>query len=115
MESKPASVLKALRAEIIAGSLARGTRLKEDAIAERFGVSASTLARRFRSETGTTVAGYVAARRAERAARLLTTTSQSVRDIALFVGYDDANYFVKVFRAAYGMTPTAYRASSNAE
>lgn len=39
MESKPASVLKALRAEIIAGSLARGTRLKEDAIAERFGVS----------------------------------------------------------------------------
>jgi len=84
-------------------------------LAERFGVSASTLARRFRSETGTTVAGYVAARRAERAARLLTTTSQSVRDIALFVGYDDANYFVKVFRAAYGMTPTAYRASSNAE
>ncbi|AMM19040.1 hypothetical protein AX769_01410 [Frondihabitans sp. PAMC 28766] len=39
MESKPASVLKALRAEIIAGTLARGTRLKEDAIAERFGVS----------------------------------------------------------------------------
>lgn len=39
MESKPASVLKALRAEIIAGTVARGTRLKEDAIAERFGVS----------------------------------------------------------------------------
>jgi DNA-binding GntR family transcriptional regulator len=39
VESKPASVLKALRAEIIAGSLGRGTRLKEDAIAERFGVS----------------------------------------------------------------------------
>lgn len=39
MESKPASVLRALRAEIIAGTLARGTRLKEDAIAERFGVS----------------------------------------------------------------------------
>lgn len=39
MESKTASVLKALRAEIIAGSLARGTRLKEDVIAERFGVS----------------------------------------------------------------------------
>jgi AraC-like DNA-binding protein len=32
-----------------------------------------------------------------------------VRDIAMFVGYDDANYFVKVFRAEYGMTPTAYR------
>lgn len=78
-------------------------------LAERLGVSTSTLARRFKDATGTTVVGYVARRRAERAARLLATTSQSVRDIALFVGYDDANYFVKVFRAGYGMTPTAYR------
>ena len=80
-------------------------------LAERFGVSTSTLARRFKTETGRTVAAYVAAQRAERAARLLATTSQSVRDIALFVGYEDANYFVKVFRAAYGVTPTAYRAA----
>lgn len=79
-------------------------------LAERFGVSTSTLARRFKTETGSTVAAYVAAQRAERAARLLATTGQSVRDIALFVGYEDSNYFVKVFRAAYGMTPTAYRA-----
>ncbi|MDE0546699.1 AraC family transcriptional regulator [Microbacterium sp. C7(2022)] len=78
-------------------------------LAESLGVSTSTLARRFKEATGTTVAGYVAQRRAERAARLLATTSQSVRDIAMFVGYDDANYFVKVFRAEYGMTPTAYR------
>src|SRR5699024_4629269 len=80
-------------------------------LAERLGVSASTLARRFKAETGMTVTTHVARQRAERGARLLATTSQSVHDIALFVGYDDANYFVKVFRAAYGMTPTAYRAA----
>lgn len=84
-------------------------RVSTSELAERLGVSTSTLARRFKDATGTTVAEYVAHQRAERAARLLATTSQSVRDIALFVGYDDANYFVKVFRAAYGMTPTAYR------
>ncbi|MBW9094966.1 helix-turn-helix transcriptional regulator [Microbacterium jejuense] len=78
-------------------------------LAERLGVSTSTIARRFKEATGTTVAGYVAHRRAERAARLLATTSQSVKDIAVFVGYDDANYFVKVFRGEYGVTPTAYR------
>jgi AraC family transcriptional regulator len=78
-------------------------------LAERLGVSASTLARRFKAETGLTVAAYTAQHRAERAARLLATTSQSVREIALFVGYDDPNYFVKVFRAAHGMTPSAYR------
>ncbi|MGR0318209.1 helix-turn-helix domain-containing protein [Agromyces sp. ZXT2-3] len=78
-------------------------------LADRFGVSDSTLARRFKAATGLTIAAYVAQHRAERAARLLTTTSQSVREIALFVGYDDANYFVKVFRSVYGMTPSAYR------
>lgn len=83
-------------------------------LAERFGVSTSTLARRFKDATGTTVVGYAARRRADRAARLLATTSQSVRDIALFVGYDDANYFVKVFRAEYGMTPTVSQASEPA-
>ncbi|UOQ89165.1 helix-turn-helix transcriptional regulator [Agromyces endophyticus] len=78
-------------------------------LADRLGVSVSTLARRFKAATGMTVAAYTARQRAERAARLLATTTQNVRDIALFVGYDDANYFVKVFREAYGMTPTAYR------
>ncbi|MGN6218844.1 MAG: helix-turn-helix transcriptional regulator [Microbacterium sp.] len=78
-------------------------------LADRLGVSTSTLARRFKQATGTTLAGYISQRRAERASRLLASTTQSVRDIAMFVGYDDANYFVKVFRAEYGMTPTAYR------
>ena len=77
--------------------------------AERLGVSASTLARRFKAATGMTIAAYAARQRAERAARLLTTTTQSVQAIALFVGFEDANYFVKVFRAAHGMTPSAYR------
>jgi len=80
-------------------------------LAERLGVSPSTLARRFKAETGATVAAYVARQRSERAARLLATTSQPVHDVALVVGYEDANYFVKVFRAAYGMTPTTYRAA----
>lgn len=78
-------------------------------LADRLGVSTSTLARRFKEATGATVAEYVAHQRAERAAKLLATTSQPVGEIALFVGYDDANYFVKVFRALYDMTPTAYR------
>ncbi|WP_350346777.1 AraC family transcriptional regulator [Agromyces sp. G08B096] len=78
-------------------------------LADRLGLSTSTLARRFKAATGMTIAGYTARERAERAARLLASTTQSVRDIALFVGYDDANYFVKVFREAHGMTPTAYR------
>lgn len=84
------------------------------ALAASIGVSASTLTRRFKEATGMSVTQYVAERRCSRAARLLTTTSRSVRDIAAFVGYEDANYFVKVFRKAYGTTPTEYRARRSA-
>lgn len=78
-------------------------------LAERMGVSVSTLSRQFKFATGMTIGAYIAQQRAERAAKLLVTTSESVRDIALYVGYDDANYFVKVFRRTHGMTPTAFR------
>lgn len=83
-------------------------------LAAALDVSTSTLSRRFKEATGMTVAQYAARRRVDRAARLLATTSRTVRDIAAFVGYEDANYFVKVFRAAHGMTPTQYRARRSA-
>ncbi|WP_084079551.1 AraC family transcriptional regulator [Demequina sp. NBRC 110057] len=81
------------------------------ALAARIGVSTSTLTRRFKDATGTTIAKYVAERRVHRATRLLATTSRTVRDIAAYVGYDDANYFVKVFRQVHGVTPTSYRSA----
>lgn len=83
-------------------------------LASRLGVSPSTLSRRFKDATGTSVTRYVAERRTNRAARLLATTSRTVRDIAAYVGYEDANYFVKVFRHVHGMTPTEYRSSHSA-
>ena len=79
-------------------------------LAARLGVSPSHLARRFKAETGHTIAQYAALERTHRAAHLLTTTDQPVRDIAAYVGYPDANYFVKAFRATHGMTPTQFRA-----
>lgn len=80
-------------------------------LAERAGVSESHLGRLFKAETGWTLTQYVARERARRAAQLLASTDQPVRDIAAHVGYLDANYFVKVFRTAYAMTPSEYRRS----
>lgn len=78
-------------------------------LARRLHVSESHLARRFKAETGHTISEHVATERANRAAHLLAATNQPVRDIAAYVGYLDANYFVKVFKTIYGQTPTAYR------
>jgi AraC-like DNA-binding protein len=78
-------------------------------LARRLHVSESQLARRFKAETGQTVTRYITGQRMARAAHLLATTAQPVRDIAEFVGYADANYFVKVFKSVYATTPTQYR------
>lgn len=78
-------------------------------LAGRLHMSESQLARRFKAETGLTIAEYLARQRVKVAARLLATTHHPVRDIAAHVGYPDANYFVKVFRGVERVTPTEYR------
>ena len=43
---------------------------------------------------------------------MLTGSDASVQQISAYVGYLDNNYFVKVFKKQYGMTPTEYRAKN---
>ncbi|MGN1023258.1 MAG: helix-turn-helix transcriptional regulator, partial [Lachnospiraceae bacterium] len=75
------------------------------------GLSESQLCSLFRKETGQTVTGCIRSLRCEEAAKLLQRTVLPVQEISFYVGYPDNNYFVKVFRSIYGVTPTAYRAA----
>ena len=43
------------------------------------------------------------------AARALLVSNDNVNDIAYEVGYEDANYFIREFKAAFGFTPNQYR------
>lgn len=72
-------------------------------------VSAEHLSRTFKKETGKTISEYIAKLRTEKAADLLKNSKLSISEIATYVGYLDSNYFVKVFKKRYGMTPSAYR------
>jgi methylphosphotriester-DNA--protein-cysteine methyltransferase len=45
----------------------------------------------------------------EEARRLLAGTDLPVREVARACGLPTAHHFVQVFKAATGMTPTAYR------
>ena len=54
---------------------------------------------------------YLLTRRMERAADLLRNTDRSVADICLTVGLRSVGSFTTSFGRAYGMSPTAYRAS----
>jgi YesN/AraC family two-component response regulator len=63
----------------------------------------------FKKETGWTMTEYIALMRCKKAARLLKKTDLPVQEISSYVGYSDNNYFVKVFKKIYDLTPSEYR------
>lgn len=78
-------------------------------LAVRTGWDRSHLVRRFRRAAGVPPLAWLAQRRAERAAVLLLTTRHPVAEIGAAVGWSDANFFSRRFRALFGQTPSDYR------
>ncbi len=74
-------------------------------------LSPAHFSREFRRVFGESPHRYLLHRRLERAASLLRTTDWSVLRICLAVGLTSAGSFTSSFHRAYGLTPTAYRAS----
>ena len=72
-------------------------------------VSASHLSKIFKNETGMTTSEFIARKRCEKAADFLRDTDNEIQEISSYVGYTDNNYFVKVFKKVYGITPSGYR------
>ena len=84
-------------------------------LAATLNVNASYLSSTFKKETGQTVTGYINARRMKTGAHLLQTTRLQVQTIAQHCGISDVNYFSKLFKKHYGMTPKQFREQGNAE
>lgn len=69
------------------------------------------LSKEIKKRTGKTYTELLQAKRLGQAAYLLGTTSMSVMEAALAVGYDNISYFHRIFQKKYGCTPRAYRLS----
>ncbi|MBO1265485.1 helix-turn-helix transcriptional regulator [Proteiniclasticum sp. SCR006] len=80
-----------------------------DEIAEEIGVSASHLSRQFRKETGKTLTQFIQSRRVEKAKSLLRLNQSSITEVSVKCGFDELNYFSKVFRKHTGCTPMEYQ------
>ncbi|MEL7269947.1 MAG: response regulator transcription factor [Bacteroidota bacterium] len=66
-------------------------------------------ARSFKSYLGKTPYQYIMEQKMERAKVLLISTTKSIIQIGLEVGYDNQSHFAKNFRKAMGQTPKTYR------
>jgi AraC-like DNA-binding protein len=80
-----------------------------NSLADTLGVHPSYLSRAFKKEMGITLTDYINKLRIEEAKYMLDQGNVSVSETALSVGYNDPNYFSKVFTKLEHMTPHDYR------
>jgi AraC-like DNA-binding protein len=79
-------------------------------LAEIVGLSRAHFSRSFAKSEGVPPAEFVLQQRLQRAVKLLTRADfLPVKEVAILCGFEDANYFSKVFRRVYGTHPTEFR------
>ena len=96
--------------ELMTANLDRTLTLSE--IARKVKLSVAHLSHLFRTETGNSPGHYLMRLRMQEAARLLTKPNLSVKEVMTKVGFNDKSNFVRSFKKAYGMTPSASREKS---
>lgn len=82
-----------------------------EALAEEYGISTSTMRRRFRQVIGVPLHTYAMQCRASKAKVLLGESDLSIKQVAQKLGFIDVYYFSKQFKAVNGVSPGAYRRS----
>ena len=78
-------------------------------IAETIHVNASHLSRKFKEDTGMSLIDFINLNRIEAAKVYLQNNTSSITEIAFIVGFNDVNYFSRVFKKVIGLTPSQYR------
>lgn len=78
-------------------------------LCEALNISRTKLYKIFGTQLRGGIADYVRTKRMETARRLLKETKLPISEIALSVGFQDYNYFSRVFKKIYGKSPKDYR------
>ncbi|MDD9149809.1 AraC family transcriptional regulator [Sporolactobacillus sp. CQH2019] len=78
-------------------------------LAGRALMSESHFCRTFKKIYGKTVVNYINSLRIDKAGELLKNSPLNITEIALAVGFNDANYFSRVFKRQKGITPQMMR------
>ncbi len=86
------------------------TPLTRDKIAQEIGVSPVHLNRVFKKETKLTIMNFVTQYRLNAARKMLENNVERIGEIATLVGFASLYSMSVVFKRAYGMSPSAYRA-----
>lgn len=78
-------------------------------LSEQFHIEASYLSRLFSQKYGETITSYITTTRMEHAKEMVKDKNKKLETISFLLGYDDYNYFSRVFKKKVGMSPSEYR------
>lgn len=78
-------------------------------VADYMNFSNTYFSKSFKKYVGVNFNKYITEIRIKEAKRLLEKTSISINDLAFDMGYNEPNYFCKVFKKMEGITPSEYR------
>lgn len=78
-------------------------------VAEYVGISPYYFSKLFKDRFGRTFIDYVTDVRITRAKKEMADPNKSLKEICFLVGYNDPNYFSRVFKKHTGISPTEYR------
>lgn len=82
-----------------------------DDLCKKACMSRSTFMRKFKKATGSSPVDYLNRTRIHAAQGLLKNPNLSIADISFRVGFDDSNYFSRIFRRLTGVSAREYRAT----
>lgn len=77
--------------------------------AEMMGLSASTLTKKLQKAGIDSPSKIIRGRIITEAKRMLIYSDKNIKEIAAFLGYDDAYYFSRLFSISTGISPSRYR------
>lgn len=80
-----------------------------ESAASYMNISTHYFSKLFKSEVGENFIDYVTDKKVERAKELIKDTDTPLNTIAFELGFNEANYFSKVFKKKTGITPSQYR------
>lgn len=82
-----------------------------DDVAKEINMSYHYFSKFFKESTGKKFSDFITDIRMDEAKRLLADPDKSIKDICYAIGYNDPNYFSKIFRKVIGKAPTEFRQS----
>lgn len=82
-------------------------------LANRISINQAYLSTIFKQETGTSFVEYLTNLRMSEAKKILLRPDTRISEVAAMVGINDANYFSKLFRKQFGISPSEYRNNIN--